>query len=141
MVTDNLPTYIPLEEAIQRYRLPRETLTAAIEAGIIRAVQTPEGVMVAEADVAVPKKENFKHLKGKKLTIHQAHQMYGISVPTLRSWVRQGMLYVYQRGSQGKSYEIDEGDVAYWSAVYNYVKTKEGSVRGRRLKSFVAQLT
>ncbi len=135
-----LPTYIPLDEAVQRYGVSREALTRAIADGIMRAVKTPKGeIMVAEEDVALPKRESFAHLKGRKLTIHQAHQRYGISVPTLRSWIRQKMIHVYQRGSQGKGYEIDEADVAYWTAVYRYVEAKEGSVRGRRLKDLIPQ--
>ena len=135
-----LPTYIQLDEAARRYGVSREALTRAIADGIMRAVRTPEGkIMVAEADVALPKRENFAHLTGRKLTINQAHRLYGISVPTLRSWIRQNMIRVYQQGSQGKGYEIDEADVAFWTAVYRYVEAKEGSVRGRRLKDLVPQ--
>ncbi len=118
MERSKLPTYIPLEEAVQQYGIPRALLAFAIETDIIRAVNTPEGIMVAETDV----KKLARKLRNKQgeitadttsiakaleededaeeelVSIFKASQRLGVTHSTVLNWYRKGWLPAFERG-------------------------------------------
>ena len=122
MERSKLPTYIPSEEAVQRYGIPRALLAFAIETDIIRAVNTPEGIMVAETDVGKLARKlrdnqgqegltenaasigkilqeggnNEKHLD--LVSISEASRRLGIESANVWNWYRKGWLPALGRG-------------------------------------------
>ena len=127
-VTD-LPRYIPLTEAAERYGVSEEVLKRAIESGTIRAVQLDQEVAVAEGDVEkiVIRKKDFEHLRGKPISLSAASRKYGIPDPTLSRWVKAG--YISKLGHEGRKVLVDEADVAYRVEIYRRL----GGGRGRRI--------
>ena len=130
MTVDNLPTYIPLDEAAATYRLDRDVLTQAVENDIIRAVKTTRGgILVAEGDVVQitshdQLREQFKHLRGVGLGIAEAARKYGIPNPTISRWAKAG--YIARIGTEGQKVLVDEADVAYCAEVYRLQGGKQG---------------
>ena len=124
-----LPQFIPLGEAVQRYGIPEETLKRAVESGTIRAVQLGEEVAVREGDVEkiVIRKKDFEHLRGTPINLLSASRKYGISHRTLRRWVQAG--YIALLGREGRKVLVDEADVAYRVEIYRRL----GGGRGRRI--------
>lgn len=127
-VTD-LPRYIPLSEAAERYGVSEEVLKRAIESGTIRAVQLDQEVAVAEGDVEkiVIRKSDFEHLRGKPISITEAAEKYGIPHGTFSRWVKAGHISVIKR--IGRKVLLDEADVAYRAEIYK----RMGGGRGRRI--------
>ena len=118
MERSKLPTYIPSEEAVQRYSIPNALLAFAIEADIIRAVNTPEGIMVAETDVKKLARK-LKNSQGKitadttniakalekdgsaeeeLVSIFKASQRLGVTISTVWNWYHKGWLPAFERG-------------------------------------------
>ena len=121
MERSKLPTYIPLEEAAERYGIPDALLAFAIETDIIRAVNTPEGIMVAEDDVG-KLIQRLRSKRGKKLmenaaniakilqededdredlelvSISEASRRLGMESSNLWNWYRKGWLPALGRG-------------------------------------------
>ncbi len=97
-----LPTYIPLDEAAATYRLDRETLTGAVENGIIRAVKTPEGgILVAEEDAAVVAAQARATEGGDKLvSISEAARRLDLNSGIVWWWYKHGWLPEQERGSR-----------------------------------------
>ena len=127
-VTD-LPRYIPLTEAAERYGVSEEVLKRAIESGTIRAVQLDQEVAVAEGDV---KQLNVRpedlwakvaELDGIPITIEEACEKYDVSKPSIYRWINRGIVRVLKdqregkRGGRGKKRLINEADVAYAALV------------------------
>jgi len=127
MPVDNLPTYIPLDEAAATYRLDRETLTGAVENGIIRAVKTPEGgILVAEEDVKLlPVPEPDQQLKGKPIRVTKAAEKYSVNQSSLTRWANAGYIRVIERGP--KLLKLDEADVKLAVDVFNRARRETGS--------------
>lgn len=84
MRTNELPTYIPLEEAARQYHLPPAALTVAVKAGIVRAIQAPTGIMVAEMDI-----QNLKE-HPTYVSLDEAVQRYRISAKALLKAIEDG---------------------------------------------------
>ncbi len=53
--------------------------------------------------------------KGKKVNRSELAGLYGVSLPTVDSWVRRGMPYV-TKGARGKEWTFDTAAVAEWHA-------------------------
>ena len=130
-----LPTYIPLGEAAAKYRLDRQSLTQAIEDGIIRAVRINGGVAVANEDVAVVNKRNslwkrVKHLDGNPISMSEACERYPeINFASLSRWVQQGHIRTIsgQRGGgRGRKLLLNEADVAYTASLVQIRGKKPG---------------
>ncbi len=128
-----LPRYIPLAEALRRFRISEEVLKEAISSGKIRVAHIGEEVTVAEQDVrelakgqevVVVRREDFEHLRGNKLGIAEAARKYGIGHPTLSRWVRRG--YIQKVGQVGQKILIDEADVAYAVTIYRLKRGRKG---------------
>ena len=133
---DTVPQYIPLAEALRRFRISEEALKEAISSGRIRTATIGEEVAVAEQDVkelaegqevVVVRREDFEHLRGNKLGISEAARKYGLQQRTVSNWVRRGI--IRKVGQQGQKVLIDEADIAYAARVY---KLKGGS-QGKRI--------
>ncbi len=135
-VTD-LPRYIPLTEAAERYGVSEEVLERAIESGTIRAVQLDQEVAVAEGDVReIASRQELwqqvQYLDGVPITIEKACRKYGLSKPSLYRWIRQGFVRVLydqrggKRGGRGNKRLLNEADVAYAALVADVRKVKRG---------------
>ena len=128
-----LPRYIPLAEAAERYGISEEVLKEAVESGRIRTATIGEEVTVAEQDVKelaegreviIVHREDFEHLRGNELGIAEAARKYGISHQTLSRWVRRG--YIRKLGQKGQKILVDEADVAYAAEVYRRMGGRQG---------------
>lgn len=98
----NLPTYVPLAEAAVHYQVPAETLTRAIESGMIRAVQTPEGgILVADEDTAVIAAQAQAQSAGDELvSISEAGKKLNIPQSVIWRWHSYGWLPQISTGSR-----------------------------------------
>ena len=130
---DTVPQYIPLAEALRRFRISEEALKEAISSGRIRTATIGEEVAVAEQDVrelakgqevVVVRREDFEHLRGNRLGISEAARKYGLRQPTLSHWVRRGIVNVL--GRDGNKILVDEADVAYAATVYRLKGGRQG---------------
>jgi len=133
MSPDNLPTYIPLNQAATRYGVNAAMLRHAVESGIMQAVRTPEGgILVASKDMAVMTERGnlwnqVRHLDGKPIGIGEACRKYKLGTVSVYHWIEQGYVRVLndQRGGgRGNKRTLNEADVAYASLV--------ADTRGRR---------
>ena len=133
MSPDNLPTYIPLNQAAMRYSVNVAMLHRAVESGIMQAVRTPEGrILVADEDVSVMvERDNLwnqvRHLDGRPIGLGEACRKYKLGTVSVYHWIEQGYVRVLndQRGGgRGKKRTLNEADVAYASLV--------ADTRGRR---------
>ena len=131
-VTD-LPRYIPLTEAAERYGVSEEALKEAISSGKIRVAHIGEEVTVAEQDVrelakgqevVVVRREDFEHLRGNRLGIAEAARKYGLHHQTLSRWVRRGI--IRSLGRSGNRVLVDEADVAYAATIYRLKEGRKG---------------
>ncbi len=94
-----LPTYIPLDEAADKYRLTAEALTRAVEDGIIRAVKINGGIAVAEEDTAVVAAQVQAVEKGDKLvSISEAARRLDLNSGIVWWWYKRGWLPEQGRG-------------------------------------------
>ena len=138
MSPENLPTYIPLNQAATRYSVNITMLRHAVESGIMQAVRTPEGrVLVASEDVRMITKRNtlwdqVKHLDGNSIGLEEACRKYRLSTTSVYRWIGQGYVRVLsdQRGGgRGRKRTLNEADVAYASLV---AETR-GRQQGKRI--------
>jgi len=125
----NLPTFIPLPQAVQQTGLSVERLTRLVQAGRIAAVQLPTGeIAVSRRDATravptppTPKEElseykKHAHLKGVDTWVSEAARKYDIPLTTISTWVKHG--YIRTLGQRGNKILIDEADVAYCAEIY-----------------------
>lgn len=128
-----LPRYIPLAEALRRFRISEEVLKEAVESGRIRSAIIGEEVTVAEQDVrelakgqevVIVRREDFEHLRGNQLGISEAARKYGLRQQTLSRWIQRGIVRTV--GRQGRKVLVDEADVAFASAVYHHKGGRQG---------------
>ncbi len=90
-----LPTYITVEEAARRYRIPEDTLTKMVEDGKIRAVKVNGGVAVAVEAVTMLA---VKSEEGDELvSIREASRRLNVPPGVISRWHKYGWLSV--RGS------------------------------------------
>lgn len=133
-----LPTYIPLAEATEKYRVGRRELGRLVESGRVRAAHVNGDVVVAEEDVKEttirPSDlwKRVKHLDGEPIGLGEARRKYRLGAASLNRWVEQGYVRVIddQRGGgRGRKRMLNEADVAYIALVAN----ERGRRRGRRI--------
>jgi len=138
MSPDNLPTYIPLNQAATRYGVNVAMLHRAVESGIMQAVRTPEGkILVESEDVRMITERNtlwdrVKHLDGNSIGLEEACRKYRLSTTSVYRWIGQGYVRVLsdQRGGgRGRKRTLNEADVAYASLV---AETR-GRQQGKRI--------
>lgn len=112
-------TYIPLKYAAQKYGIPEKTLLDQVKSGSIASGQLPDGeLLVAEHDIGSSlhiRREDFAHLRGRKINVRKAIWKYGIAPRTLSRWAEAKYIRILHRGYR---LDLDEGDVAYCAAVY-----------------------
>ena len=146
----HLEHVLPLPEAAQRLGLSSKALKDLVERGTIKAVQFNGEIAVPESEIPEITREQFKHLKGKPITVSEAALParfdkqgrlldrydskgqpieglgYGIYDDTIRLWVKK---YQYVKVlSPGYGMTLDEADVAFCAAVYHERK-KAGTLK------------
>lgn len=123
-----LEKLIPLPQAAKHLGLTVEALTQLVESGIIKASITDKGeVLIPKSQVdQTITREQFKKLRGKPITVHEAVEKYGISDVTISKWARLGYIEIIQ---PGYGMTIDAADMAYCAAVYK----AKGGQRGARI--------
>jgi hypothetical protein len=131
-----IPTYLPLGEAAQKYDLSEQVLTQLIQAGKIEAVRLPSGELLVSAENGQHKtkediiNDKFAHLRGQVITVTEAAEKYGEKCGfhrnTILEWVKHEYITVHKPGYR---MELDEADVAYCADVYRQRK-KAGGTRG-----------
>jgi len=131
MSTQQPDRVIPLPQAAQRMGLAVEVLTRLVHNGMIKAVTLPNGEIFVDEEETQQTitKEQFKHLRGKAITLPDATKRYGISGGTFRGWIQSGWIKVLKPGYR---MELDLADVAYCAAVYEE-KKKHGDTFGARI--------
>ena len=141
-----LPTYIPVKQAAQKCGIGVETLTRLVEDGRIRAAKTPQGrLLVAEEDLSairdyvLPRREDFAHLRGQRITVPEAAKEFGIPYTTLHGWIKAGYLVPVSREGRYR-HILDKADVAYLVAVYRRIR-EQGYKGGRWLRRTLGQPT
>jgi predicted site-specific integrase-resolvase len=135
----NIPTFLPLAEAVQKLGLSRKVLTRLIEAGKIEAVQLPSGEVLvsAESNGHEPKTkqgiiaERFAHLQGKTIKVTDAAKRYELNRRTILRWKASG--YIGEIEPDSYPVQLDEADVAYCAYVYRQRQAVGGAVIGSRL--------
>lgn len=110
-----MDSYLPIQEAEQRIRLPEHHLRQLVAVGKIRSVMIHGVTYLREMDV-MSQREAFKHLEGVPIGIGEASRKYGVSQPTLSNWKKRGYLRVIRQ--DGQKIFVDESDVAYSVARY-----------------------
>ncbi len=127
----NLPTYIPLEQAAERYNLSMKDLNAALKRGTLKAVQTPEeDVLVAVEDVQVlaerlePAPVN-PALAGRAIRATEAATKYSLNQQSLSNWAYAGYIRILERGP--KLLLLDEGDVQRAADLFHRARQETGS--------------
>ena len=116
-----LPTYIPLDEAVSRYRLSAPMLTQMIEKGTIKAVRINGSLAVAETDIdAIALRDELraqvKHLNGVPIGVNDAAKKYNLSTGSLTRWIAAGYIRTLSEGrprGRGRKRFLNESDVAY----------------------------
>lgn len=118
----DVPTYLPLPEAADKYNLSVKALTQQIQAGRIEAVQLPSGELLVSAENGQPKTremiiaEKFSHVKGKPITITEAAKKYGVPRPTIGTWMKRKYIEVIDSASYPM--KVDEADILYCVDIY-----------------------
>jgi len=129
----NIPTFLPLAEAVQKLGLSRKVLTRLIEAGKIEAVQLPSGEVLvsAETNGHEPKTkqgiiaEKFANLRGRSISPYEAQKRYGdIHRSNFIRWARAG--YIGIQKEEDRLIELNEADVAYCAYIYKQKKEEYG---------------
>ena len=123
----DVPTYLPLSEAANKFDLSESVLTQLIQAGKIEAVRLPSGELLVPANESIPRTkqeiitEMFAHLCGQAISASEASRKYSkqynisISNELFSRWGRLGYIKVLGRGYR---LQLDEADVAYCASVY-----------------------
>jgi predicted site-specific integrase-resolvase len=141
----NIPTFLPLAEAVQKLGLSRQVLIELIEAGQIEAVQLPSGEVLVSAEgngYALKTKEEviaekYAHLRSQPISASEASRKYSdlhgvpISHQTFSRWTKAGHI---NAESDGYRLHMDEADVAYCAEVYaQKYREYEGRMSGVRI--------
>jgi predicted site-specific integrase-resolvase len=124
----DLITYLPLQEAAERYGVDSETLLQAIEEGTVRAAKTPEGeVLVAGEDIGVMSIEVQvdADLRGKPIRVTEAAAKYDIEHANLSNWAKYGYIHVFEQAP--KVLLLDEGDVKLAVEIFKRARRETGS--------------
>ena len=127
---NNIPTYIPLDQAAKRHGVSKKVLTQQIRAGKIQAVQLPSGdlLVAAENNGHQTKEEiithKFAHLRGQTINTYQAQQEHGIRHQNFLRWARAGYIKIIHE--EERLLEMDAADVAYCAYVYEQKKEVYG---------------
>jgi len=125
----NIPTYLPLPKAAQKYGLSEKALTQLVQAGKIEAVRLPSGEVLVPADngsKALQTKEEiiatkFAHLCEQPISASEASRKYSdihdvpISHVLFSRWARAGYITVMKRGYR---LQMDEAEVAYCAEIF-----------------------
>ncbi|HEB64772.1 MAG TPA: hypothetical protein ENJ02_04435 [Chloroflexi bacterium] len=123
--TGELPRYIPIEDAVERYGLEANRLTQLVEKGELTAITTPDGdVLVDEKQIEslalgkerLPEYQKFAHLAGNPIWLGKASRIYAIPGPTISRWAKKGLVRIL--GKDGQKVLIDEADIAYCAEIY-----------------------
>ena len=118
----DVPTYIPLSEAAEKYNLSENVLTQLIQAGKIEAVRLPSGELLVSAENGQSKtremiiNEKYLHLKGNPITITKAAEKYELPRSTIEKWLERKYIEVIDPDSYPM--RVDEADVSYCVDVY-----------------------
>jgi predicted site-specific integrase-resolvase len=124
----DLTTYLPLQEAAERYHVDPQNLRQAIEEGTIRAAKTPEGeVLVAGKDVGVLNiaVQVDPNLRGRPIRVTEAATKYDIEHANLSNWAKYGYINVLEQAP--KLLMLDEGDVKVAVEIFKRAKRETGS--------------
>jgi predicted site-specific integrase-resolvase len=124
----NLTTYLPLQEAAERYHVDPQILRQAIEEGTIRAAKTPEGeVLVAGEDVGVMSIEVQvdADLRGRPIRVTEAADKYQIDKRTLGRWASAGYVSIIEQAP--KLLLLDEADVKRAAHIFHQACRETGS--------------
>lgn len=127
-MTQTLPAYISLSNAVQRYHLSPEALIHAVEKGTIRAIRTDEDTLVAKDDLVVFVSRSFPvdpTLAGRPIRALEAERKYGVDHVNLLHWAESGYIGILERGP--KLLVLDEGDVARAAAIFQCAHQEVGS--------------
>ena len=112
-------SYIPLELAARKYGLSKKALRQKVDSGKLSYAKTPSGdLLVADHGIDQSlniKREDYEHLRGRKISVRDAAKKYNIAPMTFSRWAKAGYITVLDRGWKVK---MDEADVAYGHAVY-----------------------
>ena len=125
----DVPTYLPLSEAVRKYELSEKVLTQLIQAGKIEAVRLPSGELLVSADNKQPKTkeqiiaEKFAGLRENPITVTEAAQKYNLHRDTVLEWKKQRYISVLKPGYR---MELDEAEVAYCAEIYHQRKGRSG---------------
>ncbi len=143
-----LSTYIPVEQAAQRYNISAEVLRTAIQSGTLKAIKTAEGdKLVASTElrsigleIALSRLRPDEELRGKPIRLSQATRRYNISDTNLVRWAEAGYIRVLERGP--KLLMLDEADVKIATSIFERAREATGSpIRaGWVLKKRIKQL-
>ncbi|MBN1811459.1 MAG: hypothetical protein JXA14_06470 [Anaerolineae bacterium] len=111
-----LETYIPLEDAAQKYDLRAHVLTDLVEKGELRAVQVGRKIAVAEGEVFDLVKEmtgdgrRYAALEGRPIRVSKAAEKYQMPHATLSKWAKRGYIRVIEQ--RPRLLLLNEADVA-----------------------------
>ena len=146
--SNNVPTFLPLADAVRKFGLPQKVLTEQIRAGEIEAVKLPNGeLLVADKlNSGYQNKtkeqiitEKYSHLRGRIISASGASRKYSeihgtIITPQLFArWANVGYITVTGRGYR---LQLDEADVAYCADIYAQKVEEYGTNRLFGVKIF-----
>lgn len=96
-----LPTYIPLKEAAEKYGIPLDTLSQAVNEGLIEAAQIGESIVIADEDAAIIAAQvSNEKIDDELVSIYEAAKRLNIRPGTAYQWYKQGWLPAKGRGSR-----------------------------------------
>jgi len=122
----DVPTYLPLAEAADKFNLSESVLTQLIQAGKIEAVRLPSGELLVSAENGQSKtretiiNEKYPHLKGNPITITEAAGKYELPRSTIEKWLERKYIEIIDPDSYPM--RVDEADVLYCVDVYRQRK-------------------
>lgn len=119
-----VPTYLPLSEAADRYNVSENVLTQLIQAGKIEAVRLPSGELLVSANNDPQKIKTKKQIIAEKfgdriekpITVSEASERYKILGRTIREWISLDYIQVVDDSYPMK---IDEAEVAYCAEIFH----------------------
>jgi hypothetical protein len=120
----DIPTYLPLSEAAQKFELSEQALTQLIQAGKIEAVRLSSGEVLVPANNDPQKirtkeqiiAEKFGDLREQPITISEASERYKVLGRTIREWVSLDYIQVVDHSYPVK---IDEAEAAYCAEIFH----------------------
>lgn len=108
----NVPTYLPLSEAAEKYNVSENVLTQLIQAGKIEAVRLPSGELLVSAENGQPKSKEdiltkeFPGLLGQSITVTEAATKYKLRRNTIIEWVKKEYVTALKQGGRGSRMEL-----------------------------------